>query len=388
MSSSSRVRLAAALDSPLLVWPGSINASPTDMARMVQFFVNEAKVDTTQLVSKASLQRMETPATTTAAKAGMRAGYGLNNYTDFHKGFVYQSHNGGVNGGLTDLSYLPKYGVGYVVMINAGNGNALDQITDLIRDYQTREFTTPVVTGEPLTDTQKEIEGYYLSINPRQQKFYFLDRLFNIDRIWISQDTVLRRGFLGGETTRYVSAGGAMFKSQENGMTDMMMTTDPLDGEVVHVGTNVLKRRSLLAVFAPVSIAFLWILFMVSAVIFGIVWSLRMVMGQIPRGVNLQVRLWPMLATLCVIGTVILFVVGFGDIFNLLGSPNALSLSIMILTIAFALTSVWSLATVVRYRKEKISGFVKWHSAIGAGLHVLVTIFLLYYGVIGLRIWA
>ena len=113
-----------------------------------------------------------------------------------------------------------------------------------------------------------------------------------------------------------------------------------------------------------------------------------MVMGQIPRGVNLQVRLWPMLATLCVIGTVILFVVGFGDIFNLLGSPNALSLSIMILTIAFALTSVWSLATVVRYRKEKISGFVKWHSAIGAGLHVLVTIFLLYYGVIGLQIWA
>jgi CubicO group peptidase (beta-lactamase class C family) len=367
---------------------GSINASPADMARMVQFFVNEASVDSMQLVSKASLHRMETPGTTTAAKAGMQTGYGLNNYTSFHKGFVYHSHNGGVNGGLTDLSYLPGYKVGYAVMINAGNGNALDQITKLIRDYQTRDFTSPVVSGEPLTDAQKEIEGYYVSINPRNQKFYFLDRVLNIDKIWIRQDTVMKRRLLGGETNKSLSAGGTMFKSQKNGMNSMMMTTDPLDGDVVHSGTSVLKKRSSVAVFGPMVIGCLWILFMLSAVIFGIVWSLRMVMGQIPRGVKLQVRLWPMLATICAIVTFILFIVGLGDVFNLMGSPNAVSIGIMLLTIAFALTSVWGLATVVRYRKENIDGFVWWHSAIGAGLHVLVAIFLLYYGVIGLQIWA
>src|SRR5690606_36154585 len=42
---------------------GSINASPKDMAKMLRFFINRGFVDSISLISKASMQRMETPMT-------------------------------------------------------------------------------------------------------------------------------------------------------------------------------------------------------------------------------------------------------------------------------------------------------------------------------------
>ncbi len=58
--------------------------------------------------SVAFIDRMETPTRTWAAQQGLKAGYGLSNYTSIQDGFVYHGHNGGVDGGLTDMSYLPE----------------------------------------------------------------------------------------------------------------------------------------------------------------------------------------------------------------------------------------------------------------------------------------
>lgn len=103
---------------------GAINASAQDMAAYAQFYLNRGAVGGTQIVPAASIDRMETPTRTWAAQEGLKAGYGLGNYTSVHDGFVYHGHNGGVNGGLTEMAYLPEYGVGYFYSINAGNGEA------------------------------------------------------------------------------------------------------------------------------------------------------------------------------------------------------------------------------------------------------------------------
>ncbi len=57
---------------------GSINSSTTDMQKLVSFFVNRGAVDGEQLISLASLQRMERVESTPAAAAGQEVGYGLN----------------------------------------------------------------------------------------------------------------------------------------------------------------------------------------------------------------------------------------------------------------------------------------------------------------------
>jgi CubicO group peptidase (beta-lactamase class C family) len=59
---------------------GSINASPRDMAKFLQFYINRGAVDGEQLISQESLARMETVQSTNAARVGQEAGYGLSNY--------------------------------------------------------------------------------------------------------------------------------------------------------------------------------------------------------------------------------------------------------------------------------------------------------------------
>jgi hypothetical protein len=44
------------------------------------------------------------PKSTWAAKEGLKAGYGLSNFWSVEEGFVYHGHDGGVDGGLTDMS--------------------------------------------------------------------------------------------------------------------------------------------------------------------------------------------------------------------------------------------------------------------------------------------
>jgi CubicO group peptidase (beta-lactamase class C family) len=105
---------------------GAINASAKDMAAYVQFYLNRGTVSGTQVIPASSIDRMEIPTRTWAAKEGLETGYGLSDYWSIHDGFVYHGHNGGVAGGLTEVAYLPDYGVSYFYSINAGNGDAFD----------------------------------------------------------------------------------------------------------------------------------------------------------------------------------------------------------------------------------------------------------------------
>ena len=124
---------------------GAINASANDMAAYVGFYLNRGAVHGQQIMPAAEIDRAETPTRTWQAQQGLKAGYGLSNYTSVHDGFVYHGHNGGVEGGLTDMSYLPEYGVGYFYSINSGNGGAFEKIGDAIRAYITHGLTKPAV---------------------------------------------------------------------------------------------------------------------------------------------------------------------------------------------------------------------------------------------------
>src|SRR5258708_31122680 len=157
---------------------GAINASANDMAAYVQFYLNRGAVGGVQVVPAADIDRMETLTRTWEAQQGLKAGYGLSNYTSFHDGFVYHGHNGGVNGGLTDMSYMPEYGVGYFYSINAGNGEAFGKIGDAIRAYITRSLQRPAVPAPgPLPADAQQYVGWDEPASPRNQISFFLDRI-------------------------------------------------------------------------------------------------------------------------------------------------------------------------------------------------------------------
>lgn len=366
---------------------GSINASPKDMAKMVQFFIHRGMIDSVQLINQTSLKRMETPSTTTGAKAGLECGYGLNNYSSPYKSFVYRQHDGGVPGGLTGFSYLPGHNVGYAFMINSGSVEAFFRITKLVRDFQTKDFEiNEIFTESELTNQHAAVSGYYMAINPRSQMLYFLERILNVQRIWCKEDSIFHKYLIRGEISKYLPTDGLRFKSAETGLINMIQVNDPLAGEVIHTDLHVLKRISVVEAFGQLIVGILWVLFMLSAIIFGMIWSVRYWRGKISGGANIRIRFWPLMACLFFLSFFLISVWNSNSLnFSKFG---LVSLILMISTIGFAITSFWSVICIIKERNKPIKKRVYWHSAILSGLHLIVTCYFLWYGVIGFRTWA
>jgi len=100
------------------------------------------------------------------------------------------------------------------------------------------------------------------------------------------------------------------------------------------------------------------------------------------------VRLWPLIASLLFIAAFIAMGLTISGPREALVGPTVFSFSFMLMTIAFAAASVWSVFWVVKARQTAMNAIAYWHSAVLAGSHLVVTLYLLWYGVIGFRFWA
>lgn len=369
---------------------GAINASANDMARLLQMFLGRGTLDGVQYVSSASLERMETAHTTNGARAGLEIGYGLNNYTSAHEHWVYQAHSGGVNGGLTEFAYMPDANRGYAFMINSGSGAAFGDISDLIRNYQTRDLAEPDVPhAVPMKDYA--IAGLYHPINSRQQISYFLDRALGVEKLWFEDGELKRKPLLGGEATDYLPAGGGKFRSPETGRTVLVQAEDPVAGPVIHAGGQVLKPLSPLLAYGQLAIAALWLVSIGTSFLYFLVWGVRKLRGKVPKGASTRIRLWPLFAGVSVVAFVALFAAGMSstsNIFITLGRPTATSISIMLATIAFAVFAALGTFTAITERNTKMNRFNYWYCSISSYLHLLVAAYLLWFGVIGIQTWA
>lgn len=368
---------------------GAINASPRDMARFVQFFVDRGVVGDWALVSEESLERMERAESSSGAEAGLDVGYGLHNYTSRHEHWTYREHNGGVNGGLTELAYLPQASLGHVIMINSDNGQAFREISRLVRAYETRQLVAePVEKEREVSDANRGIAGFYYPINPRQQAAFFIERIFNVQKLWFAEGRLVRKPLLDGEPAYYFPVDDHRYKSEKTGLVTLVETNDPLVGEVVHSGTTVLKPVMAAQVYLQFAILFLWGLFMASTLLFAPVWIVRRLRRKIEPGVAIRVRLWPLLATLSVLVFLLSFAVGMSDPFDQLGSPTVVSIAILLATIAFALFAFFGVMCTIWSKGAGINRVAYWHSATASVLHAVVAAYLLFQGVIGMMTWA
>ncbi len=368
---------------------GSINSSANDMANFVKFYINRGKVNDKQLISPESLIRMETAVSNNGAKAGQKAGYGLNNYTTEHKSWVFREHNGGVNGGLTELAYLPEAKVGHIIMINSDDYSTFKKISKLIRNYETRNLS--VISHEnniEITDNHKNIEGLYYPINSRQQISFFIDRIANVQKLWFEGTKLAKKTLLGGKTKYYYPVSDGLYKSEQTSLISLSLAKDPLDGEVIHAGTVVLKPTSSVIVYSQLTIAILWCCIIVSSILFFFVWSIRKFRGKIPGGSTITIRLWPLLAGISIVAFVLLFVLGGETPFKSFGKPSVISVSIMLSSIGFAFFAFMGSFTSIKERNTEMNKGNYWYATFSSLIHTVVAVYLLYFGIIGVMTWA
>src|ERR1035441_7262302 len=154
---------------------GAINASANDMAAYLEFYLNRGAANGKQVVPSPDIDRMESPKSTWAAKEGLKAGYGLSNFWSVEDGFVYHGHDGGVDGSLTDMSYMPNYGVGYFFSINSESGDAFEKVGKAVRAYITHSLQKPVVPPvAQLPVNAADYTGWYEPDSPRTELTHFI----------------------------------------------------------------------------------------------------------------------------------------------------------------------------------------------------------------------
>jgi hypothetical protein len=77
-------------------------------------------------------------------------------------GFVYHGHDSGVEGGLTNMAYMPNFGVGYFFSINRGSGDAFEKVAQAIRAYITNKLQKPELPAvAPLPANAGDYAGWY-----------------------------------------------------------------------------------------------------------------------------------------------------------------------------------------------------------------------------------
>lgn len=368
---------------------GSINASARDMARLLEFYIHRGEIDGERIIGEAALDRMESVASTSAAAAGQAGGYGLANYSSRHNAWSYREHNGGVIGGITELAYLPDAGRGHAIMLSNDDGSALGRISELVRDFETRDLEPPAgPAAVPLTDVHTRIAGLYEPINPRQEISRFLDRVLDIHRLSFEDGMLVRRPLLGGDPTRFYPVSENLYAHEESGVTLVAAVVDPLAGDVVHIGSRVLKPVAAALVYLQLGIAILWGVMIASSLLYFLVWSVRRLRKRIEPGATIRIRAWPLLAGVSTLIFVGAFAIGFADPFERLGRVSLYSATIFLATLAFAAFAVLGLVTAIRERATPMNRVNYWHSTIAAATHVVVMLYLAAFGIIGLMTWA
>ena len=371
---------------------GAINASAKDMAAYVQFYLNRGSVGGMQVVPAASIDRMETPTRTWEAQQGLKAGYGLSNYPSFHDGFEYHGHNGGVDGGLTEMAYIPEYGVGYSYSINSGNGEAFGKIGDAIRAYVTRSLQRPPVpAAAPLPADAADYVGWYEPASPRIQMFQFLGRLIGLYRVRFAGGNLLLTNIseidhpfvpVSGEQFRYLPK-----KDHPEPVATAMLLAPNAEGRFAYIGGTVKRIPTWLAM-SEIGLTVFFLLAFVSILLYAPCWIIGGLIKRRRRPAERAMRLWPLIAVLSLLAFVGLSIASNSDIFARLGNLTIWSFGLFLTTLIFAGASLASAAALWLARKQEIRRFVRWFSIAVTLALLIATVYLAYWGVIGIRTWA
>ena len=371
---------------------GSINASANDMAAYVQFYLNRGAVGGKQVVPSSDIDRMEIPESTWAAKEGMKTGYGLSNYWSIEDGFVYHGHDGGVEGGLTNMAYMPDYGVGYFFSINSGNGGAFDKIAKAIRGYITNKLQKPPLPAvASLPANALDYAGWYEPNSPRVQLTKFIERLTGITFVQV-RDGHLTLTSLGGKET-FVPVSGAQFrhlpkKDAEEPAPSLELLATNSEGRFVQSGMmGTFKKIPAWYAVAEILLTAYVVLSVAAIILYAPFWLLGGLSQRRRRPVERAMRLFPLLAVLSLFAFVGIFIVCSDDLITRMGNQAFWSEALRVTTLAYAVSVLFSAYAWLRAPKEGVRRGVRIFSRVVTLALLISAVYLGYWGIINLRSW-
>lgn len=337
---------------------------------------------------------MEHPESTLAAREGLRAGYGLSNYATIDdRGFVWHGHNGGIQGGLTEMAYLPEAGIGYAYMINATNGDAFGRIHKLITGFLTRDLQAPQPPAPATAPLQlaAQYEGWYEPANPRVQMTYFIDRIMGLARFSLRGQTLVLKP-LQGERQIYVPVSDRLWRRDKQPVATLALISNEGDGRFIQSGGMLFSAIPTWEAWGAIGGTVLVLMLLVTSALYALFWVPATLLHRLRplRGSRfyLSVRALPAMAVLLLVVPAGIFASVGDDGILRLGNITLWSVSIFACTLLFAVASLAALVQAWRARQWPIRRAVLIHSLLVAAACTAATVYMALWGVIGLRTWA
>ena len=380
---------------------GAINANARDMAAYVRFLLGRGTIDGKQLLPPEAIDRMEHSQSSLMSRAGLAVGYGLHLYRIADTtGFTWTGHNGGVEGGLSDLSYLPTHGVGYAFQINSGNGDALGKITTLVRAYLTQDLTRPAepAVAPIAAPTRTRYSGWYRDVSPRAQHLYATEHIPSLARISFTESTMTMNALLGS-STEYVAVDSVRFRRRGASEATLVFVADDANGRpqgIEAVGSGLggsfarVSAFNALGGFAVALVFVAGLLTSLVAMLFGTVrWMVRRLRHR-PDLRSAAATPWRLaaLAAVFVLANVLFVLIGTDDLQRIgtlsLFSGGAYATGLLFALVAFA--GVW-LSWRARGADRTWGKLSLWSARLVNSANAATAVYLIYWGWIGWRTW-
>jgi CubicO group peptidase (beta-lactamase class C family) len=369
----------------------ALNASPKDMAKMVEFFINRGKINNIQLLTDSSLCRMERAGSLqeNISKCGLFNGNGLSNESFSFNGFIYHGFPGSLPGGNGNFGYNIENKLGYAVMINGGDEEPLHKIVDLIKYYQTKDLKQkPIEIDTKKYKIEGNLSGYYTGVLPKLDLIKALDLIKNIHKIWLKNDTIYTKRLMNGNSlSKFVSAGNNKFRSIGTNQIGFVVINDPLEGNMI--GLN-LKRISPMWAYTLLTLFYSFFLTLFTTTIFGLIGIMVYLFGKKKNKIALKICLWQLITNSFLF--IVYFVILMNsstryDWFQLFGTANIYSVLLLISGICYALATVWTVYYIFKNRHKIMSKFFYFYSAFAAILNFVFMLYFLSNGLIGIPTW-
>jgi hypothetical protein len=306
-------------------------------------------------------------------------------------GFVYHGHNGGVEGGLTEMAYMPDNGVGYFFSINSGNGDAFGKISKAIRNYVTLKLQKPAVpAAAALPADAADYAGWYEPTAVRPELMHFLVRLLGISRVRFRDGKMTISGLNGAQN--FVPVSGRQFRYlPKDGPPEPVATaallTPNSEGRFIYAGVPLHRVPTALAL-AQIALTAFFALALVAIVLYAPVWIIGGFVKRRRRPAERAMRIYPLASALSLVAFVVVFMVSANDVLTRFGNLTVWSAIIFVITILFAAMTImaaWSAATA---RSPGVRRWVRRFSLIVSLALVIALAYLAWWGIIGLRTWA
>lgn len=369
-----------------------LNASAKEMAKFLELFINRGIVNGVQILSDTSMLRMErNESLGELTNLERLKKVGCFNFADDFKGFAYRRTGGSLPGGNAEFEYLSEYKLGFVVLINDGNESVSDYISYLIKEYQTQvlepKTTKPVIKKQPITI---DPSGYYTIINAKMELITFIERIKNIQKVWVQNDTLCMKSLLKGTTIyKFVSIGNNEFQMVGNEAYNIAILNDAVDGQIL-LTNEYMKKISPFKAYYLLTLFWAFYLVIPLTMVFCLLWGLFYIFRKNRNKTALKICLSPLITNLFLLIAFLIIESNSQtryDWFQLFGTANINSILLLLLSIGYAVASLWSVYYIFKNLRVKMSKFFYCYFALASVFNLVLMLYFFSNGLIGIPTW-